>query len=52
MCRSGKSPWARYVAIEWFDPLGQKDVRPEVVDVLRGVATLDASFSQGRDVKS
>jgi Yersinia/Haemophilus virulence surface antigen len=34
--------------IEWFDPLGQKDVRPEVVDLLRGVATLDASFSQGQ----
>lgn len=33
--------------IGWFDPGGRKEIQKDVVELLRPVATLDASFSQG-----
>ncbi len=34
--------------IGWFDPQGRAEIQKEVVNLLRGCATMDASFSQGQ----
>ena len=38
--------------IGWFDPQGRAEIQKEVVSLLEGVATLDASFNQGQRQKA